>query len=139
MGTPPLSNLHRTRASAQKTGHGKRGTGTYDKAMIKAKNQAERYARALGGVEISGGRPTDDVDSDGDVTDFEPTVPSTNIIVDNVICDGNNRQGISVSSVIGLTVTNSQFINTQGALPESGVDFEPFRRYQPMQNVVFTD
>lgn len=78
-----------------------------------------------------------DADGDGDVTDFEPTAFCFDITIDNVICDGNNRQGISVTSVVGLTVTNSQFINTSGTEPESGVDFEPFRRYQPMQGIVF--
>ncbi|OAV43492.1 right-handed parallel beta-helix repeat-containing protein [Lewinella sp. 4G2] len=80
-----------------------------------------------------------DIDGDGDVTDFEPIPPCENIVIDNVICDDNNRQGISVSSVIGLLVTNSQFINTEGAEPESGVDFEPFRRYHVMQDIEFID
>ncbi len=56
-GTQPLSQQHRTRARAQKTGHGKRGSQTYDTAMLRAKNQAENYARLLDGPELTGGRP----------------------------------------------------------------------------------
>ena len=80
-----------------------------------------------------------DADGDGDVTDFEPTQPSRDVTIANVTCDANNRQGISVTSVIGLAVTGSRFVNTAGTEPEAGVDFEPFRRYQPMQGVVFRD
>ena len=53
----PLSQAHRTRARAQKTGHGTRGSQTYDTAMLRAKNQAENYARLLDGPELKGGRP----------------------------------------------------------------------------------
>ena len=79
-----------------------------------------------------------DVDGDGDVTDIEPVVPSRNITLTNLTCDANNRQGMSVISVIGLTVTNCTFSNTAGTEPESGVDFEPFKRYQVMQNILLT-
>ena len=56
---PALSTAHRTRARAQskRTGHGKRGTATYDRAMLRAKNQADNYARLLPPGEIAGGRP----------------------------------------------------------------------------------
>ncbi|WP_420461129.1 class I SAM-dependent DNA methyltransferase [Neolewinella sp.] len=56
-GKQPLSQEHRTRARAQKTGHGTRGSQTYDTAMLRAKNQAENYARLLDGPELQGGRP----------------------------------------------------------------------------------
>ena len=79
-----------------------------------------------------------DIDNDGDVTDFVPTVPSRNITLTNLICDANNRQGMSIVSVIGLTVTNCTFSNTAGTEPESGIDFEPFQSYQPMQNILMT-
>ena len=80
-----------------------------------------------------------DKDGDGDVTDIEPVVPSRNITLNNLICDANNRQGMSVIDVIGLQVNNCTFSNTAGTLPESGVDFEPFQRYQVMQNIVMTN
>ena len=92
------------------------------------------------GIEVSADFVVDtgDVDGDGDGTDVEPVAPTQNLTLSGLICDANNRQGMSVISVVGLTVTNCVFENTQGTEPESGVDFEPFRRYQPMQNVVLT-
>jgi hypothetical protein len=51
--------------------------------------------------------------------------PSKHVTIDNVICDNNRRQGMSVVSVIDLSVSNSSFINTNGTLPECGVDVEP--------------
>ena len=80
-----------------------------------------------------------DFDNDGDVTDFVPTVPTENLTLTNLICDDNNRQGMSVVSVIGLTVTNCTFSNTAGTEPESGVDFEPFKSYQFMQGIVMNN
>ena len=79
-----------------------------------------------------------DFDNDGDTAEFLPLQPSQNIILNNLICDANNRQGMSVISVIGLTVNNCTFSNTFGTDPMSGVDFEPFQRYQPMQNILMT-
>ena len=42
---------------SRKTGHGKRGTRSWDVAMEKARKQAENYARLLTDDEIRGGRP----------------------------------------------------------------------------------
>lgn len=42
---------------SRKTGHGKRGTRSWDVAMEKARKQAENYARLLDGPEIRSGRP----------------------------------------------------------------------------------
>ena len=79
-----------------------------------------------------------DFDGDGDTAEFLPLDPTLNLTLDNLVCDANNRQGMSVISVVGLTVNNCTFSNTQGTLPESGVDFEPFQRYMPMQGIVMT-
>lgn len=53
------------------------------------------------------------------------TFYSENITIDNVMCDNNRRQGISVVSVKNLLVLNSKLINTNGTAPESGIDIEP--------------
>jgi len=60
--TPPLgpgglSATRKAQLKAAKSGHGKRGSKTWDTAMEKARKQAENYARLLTGPEISGGRP----------------------------------------------------------------------------------
>ncbi|PHI19216.1 SAM-dependent methyltransferase [Lewinellaceae bacterium SD302] len=50
-----LSSVGQARQRARKTGHGKRGTRSWDTAMEKARRQAENYARLLAGDEIAGG------------------------------------------------------------------------------------
>lgn len=53
---------------------------------------------------------------------------SKNIIIKNVICDSNRRQGLSVISVDGLLVEKCHFINTgtiEKTAPSDGIDIEP--------------
>lgn len=59
-----------------------------------------------------------------------------NMIVEDVISSGNNRQGISVITVDGLVVRNCTFKNTKGALPECGIDIEPHVDSCYVQNVL---
>jgi parallel beta-helix repeat protein len=49
---------------------------------------------------------------------------SSNITVTNCVSDHNRRQGLSIVSVDGMTVTGSTFKNTQGTPPELGIDVE---------------
>ena len=65
--------------------------------------------------------------------------PCRNVRIDNVDCDGNYRQGMSVANVVGLHVRNSRFRNTAGTLPEAGVDLEPYQNDQFMRDIRFTD
>jgi len=62
---------------------------------------------------------------------------SKDIHIKDVLCDNNYRQGISVISVHGLLVEDSQFNNTWGTPPSSGVDLEPDSPHELMKNVVF--
>ncbi|NCU33686.1 MAG: right-handed parallel beta-helix repeat-containing protein, partial [Candidatus Moranbacteria bacterium] len=57
-----------------------------------------------------------------------------NVLIDNVVCDDNNRQGISVISAENLIVRNSVFKNTRGAPPEAGIDFEPNEQGERLVN-----
>ena len=50
-----------------------------------------------------------------------------NIVVRDVICDGNNRQGISVIAGVDCLIENCKLINTWGTPPAAGIDFEPNR------------
>ncbi|MBO7534451.1 MAG: right-handed parallel beta-helix repeat-containing protein [Victivallales bacterium] len=59
-----------------------------------------------------------------------------NIIIKDVVCDGNNRQGISVISGVNVLVENVKMINTKGTAPEAGIDFEPNRANEPIRNFV---
>lgn len=51
--------------------------------------------------------------------------PNTNVLVQDVVCDRNYRQGISVISVRGLTIERCVLKNTAGTPPMAGIDFEP--------------
>ena len=49
----------------------------------------------------------------------------TDITIDGVIADNNRRQGLSITDAKRVTVKNSVFKNTNGTLPEAGIDIEP--------------
>ena len=51
--------------------------------------------------------------------------PCEDVTIRGVICDDNNRQGISVISAKNLLVEGCVLSNTHGTRPESGIDFEP--------------
>lgn len=59
-----------------------------------------------------------------------------NVLVENMIFDGNYRQGMSVISADGLTIRHSKFLNTAGTAPQAGIDFEPNQRGQRISNCV---
>lgn len=54
----------------------------------------------------------------------------------DVVCDGNNRQGISVISAENLLIVDTVMRNTKGAPPESGIDFEPNAPQEKLCNIV---
>jgi hypothetical protein len=59
-----------------------------------------------------------------------------NIVVKNVLLDDHYRQGISVISARKLLIENVQIYNTSGTLPRSGIDFEPNRRDEILENCI---
>lgn len=59
-----------------------------------------------------------------------------NITINQVICDGNYRQGISVVSGENITIKNSDFCNTSGTNPQDGIDFEPNHWKETIVNCV---
>jgi hypothetical protein len=62
---------------------------------------------------------------------------SENILLKDIWCDKQYRQGISVISAQHLLVQNCWFTNTSGTLPMSGVDLEPDKDFHRMVDVVF--
>ena len=50
---------------------------------------------------------------------------SENILIENVICDNNRRQGLSILTSKNVTIRNCKFINTNGTAPQCGIDIEP--------------
>lgn len=59
--------------------------------------------------------------------------------IDNVVFDGNYRQGLSVIDGDGVYVRNSFFTGTDGGEPTAGVDLEPGYHSQHIANVYFSD
>lgn len=62
---------------------------------------------------------------DGIYIGDQSTGYSSDIYLQNVVCDSNHRNGMSVSHVSGLTAIGCRFINTSGTAPQCGVDIEP--------------
>ena len=68
------------------------------------------------------------VSSGGDgiyIGDARRGVPCRNVTIRNVVCDDNNRQGISVISANKLLIEDCVLKNTWGTPPAAGIDFEP--------------
>lgn len=70
----------------------------------------------------------------------EPSLPTSirnpkNIVIKNVISDMNRRQGLSIEAGSNIIVKNSEFTNTSGTAPQSGIDLEPSTRDSVISNV----
>jgi parallel beta-helix repeat protein len=62
---------------------------------------------------------------------------SSSITICSVTADHNRRQGLTITSVDGMVIRNSTFKNTQGTLPEDGIDIEP-NPGETVNNVLIT-
>ena len=62
--------------------------------------------------------------------------PNRNVVIRDVTCDRNHRQGISVITADGLLIEDCVFRDTKGAPPESGIDFEPNYPCQSLKGIV---
>lgn len=62
---------------------------------------------------------------------------SKNILIEDVKCINNRRQGMSIISVQNMKVKNCLFTLTNGTLPESGMDVEPNSRFERIVNLRF--
>ena len=61
-----------------------------------------------------------------------------NIQITNVVCDANNRQGISIESGKNIHIKDSKFINTSSiheTLPSCGIDIEPWIKNVHIENI----
>ena len=52
---------------------------------------------------------------------------SHNVLLENLVCRGHNRQGTSLIAGSDIVIRNCVFKETKGALPECGMDIEPAR------------
>ncbi len=60
-----------------------------------------------------------------------------NVLLKDLWCDNNYRQGISVISAQHLRVENCWFTNTNGTAPQAGVDIEPNKPFERLIDIVF--
>ncbi|MEO6808358.1 MAG: right-handed parallel beta-helix repeat-containing protein, partial [Isosphaeraceae bacterium] len=65
--------------------------------------------------------------------------PNTDILIQDVTCDRNYRQGISVISARGLTIERCVLKNTAGTAPMAGIDFEPNSPREEIADCVMRD
>jgi hypothetical protein len=54
-----------------------------------------------------------------------PYVYARDVVIANVVCTENRRNALSIGSVIGMKVYDSEFSNTNGTTPQCGIDVEP--------------
>lgn len=57
----------------------------------------------------------------------EGSTPSSDILIANVVCRGNRRQGLTIGRSRRVRVIDSEFSDTHGTKPEYGIDIEPDR------------
>jgi hypothetical protein len=61
------------------------------------------------------------------------------IYLDNVTADGNRRQGLTVISAKDMWIRHSTFTHSHGVSPQSGIDIEPERATDHIENVHIED
>jgi hypothetical protein len=66
----------------------------------------------------------------------KPGVPCSDVLIKNVTCVNNYRQGISVISARNLLIEDCVLKDTSGTAPESGIDFEPNKADEELSNCV---
>lgn len=86
------------------------------------------------GIHIAGGTFKTPPALDSDILPY-----SEDGLIENVISDGNRRQGMSIDSAKNLVVRNSTFSNTEGVEPSAGIDLEPTWDFESLQNVTIED
>jgi len=65
--------------------------------------------------------------------------PCKDVVIRDVICDRNYRQGISVISAENLLIERCVLKGTAGTPPAAGIDFEPNRANERLVNCVMRD
>ena len=66
-------------------------------------------------------------------------VPTLNTYVENVVLDSHYRQAMSITSGNGMYCRNVSFLNTRGAAPAAGIDFEPTYEVTPTTAIYLFD
>ena len=65
-----------------------------------------------------------------------PVRKNVDVVIRDVVCKDNHRQGISVISAENLLIENTQLLTTHGTAPQAGIDFEPNHPQEVLKNCV---
>jgi hypothetical protein len=65
--------------------------------------------------------------------------PSQNISIINPLLDDNRRNGISITSANGVGISGGVVANSNGQMPQSGIDIEPNRPTDVIDNINISD
>ena len=65
-----------------------------------------------------------------------PVRKNVDVVICDVVCRDNHRQGISVISAENLLIENTQLLTTHGTAPQAGIDFEPNPPQEVLKNCV---
>ena len=71
--------------------------------------------------------------------DGYPLLYSEDVFITNVICKNNRRQGMSIVSAKKVYVTSSEFSDTNGTLPQSGIDIEANATYPDNEDILISN
>ncbi len=61
---------------------------------------------------------------------------NVDVVIRDVVCRDNHRQGISVISAENLLIEGTQLLTTHGTAPQAGIDFEPNHSNEVLKNCV---
>jgi len=67
----------------------------------------------------------DGISIGGAMVTGKPTIECDDIVIANVVCTGNRRQGLTIGCATNVKVYDSEFSDTHGIAPECGIDIEP--------------
>ncbi len=62
-----------------------------------------------------------------------------NVLIKNCRFSNNYRQGLSITSAKDLSILNCEFSDTNGTLPEDGIDLEPDIPEERLENILIKD
>jgi hypothetical protein len=62
-----------------------------------------------------------------------------NVVIRDVVLESGNRQGLSIVSARRVLIEHSTFSNTEGTLPQAGIDFEPNKPDEYLEDIIVRD
>jgi len=67
----------------------------------------------------------DGISIGGEAAKGSAVISSEDVVIARVVCTGNRRQGLTIGRSRKVRVHDSEFSNTSGTNPQSGIDIEP--------------